>query len=77
MYTNAGTHTHTHTRMHAHTFIEVSYRMVVVVDLLAAKARRVLCSIADFFRFKIQMLVVTTSTTVRMNLHWLDECIAA
>ena len=50
---------------------------MVIVDLFAAGARGVLCSIADFFRLEVQRLVISASPAVRMDLNWLDESIAA
>lgn len=57
------------------TFIEIS-SIVVMVHLLAAKAWRVTCSVADLLRLKVQLLVVTSSSAIRMNLDRLKENVA-
>lgn len=76
--THAHAHTHTeHNTAHIDTltYVEV-IRKVVLVDLLAAKARRVTCSIANLLRLIVRGFVAG-SATVRVYLDRLNEGIAA
>ena len=57
------------------TFIEIN-SILVIVHLLAAKAWRVTCSVADLLRLKVQLLVVTFSSAIRMYLDRLKENVA-
>ena len=57
------------------TFIEIN-SILVIVHLLAAKAWRVTCPVADLLRLKVQLLVVTFSSAIRMYLDRLKENVA-